>query len=310
MNEMRALTTFVLIAFGFAASGHGAATTMLSQRSLQEELTRLRNPSNKADYEVAGPVRITGNETWYLGTLKFRRGGQLILGSSSLNLYVRERLVSDAPGGNAGFFAYTTDATAESGISGGPGESGGAGANGANSGDLTLHLAKEIEGTITIDLRGQQGGRGGDGGAGVRGAAGVRGEDARSSVLGCAHGGGNGSPGGPGGNGGDGGAGGNCGAIGELRVYLPMAKLREMSKAAIRFVTAGRPGSSGGNGGRPGEGGAGGAGGSGGGFCSGGQPGPAGNPGKPGRAGTPGSECGQPTQIIDVEPSPARMRRK
>lgn len=175
---------------------------------------------------------------------------------------------------------------AVSGANGGPGLPGRPGTPGDGGGLVSIHVIDRIEGTLNVELHGQDGGDGGHGGAGAPGARGVKGHKASSTIFGCSHGGGKGGTGLAGQGGGPGGQGGNGGQGGYLVLYN--VGPTPLTAPAFNFAAdPGRPGS-GGRGGPGGAGGEGGEGGDGEGFCNGGPPGDRGPDGPNGFAGPNG----------------------
>jgi hypothetical protein len=141
------------------------------------------------------------------------------------------------------------------GAPGSPGANGRAGRQGRGAGVVELRVGGwRGEGTLTVDLRGQNGGSGQDGGRGGRGQAGARGAKAESGVVSCAKGPGTGGNGGPGGRGGNGGGGGDGGEGGLL--YVSDAARRAFDLGHLQVEANGGRGGAAGSGGEcgaPGE---------------------------------------------------------
>lgn len=163
-------------------------------------------------------------------------------------------LLLDGPG-YIGAFPKGTD--------GGDGAPGGAGADGAQGldGPIVEIWTTNITGSLTIDLRGQQGGDGGNGGNGQFGGAGQGGSVAVPGTdttwlgvpnLVCNQVAGLGGDGGRGGNAGCGGFGGNGGDGGFVKVFYTSG----VNVAALTTMLQGGKGGNGGTAGKPGQGGA------------------------------------------------------
>lgn len=178
-----------------------------------------------------------------------------------------------------------------------PGERARSGEPGDFGGFVSIHIIDNMEGTLEVDLSGQDGGDGGNGVQGIKGQRGQRGEDGVQGwgpfgIPFCQRGGQDGGPGGiggAGGNGGDGGVGGHGGILQLINVGA-----NPVSAANYRFTASGAPSGIGGQPASGGPGGDGGEGGSGTLSCGGGHggpigpQGPSGVPGNQGAAGAPG----------------------
>jgi hypothetical protein len=224
---------------------------------------------------VFPPPGEAGNAeyTLTLATLELRRQSRIITNGYRLTIRASE-IVSE--GGQV--IAFDAFRKAHDGT--GPGQNG---ENGLSSGAVEIDATKlTLLNTLSLDLRGQDGGDGAPGGPGVPGVRGTQGSPGISG-LGCQQGGGNGSAGGDGARGGRGGNGGKGGNGGNLVLRIKAAFDPSRLIANLTGGMGGR-GGGGGNGGQPGQGG---EGGSGNGFCGGGQPGP---PGRPGAGGDPGTD--------------------
>jgi hypothetical protein len=161
------------------------------------------------------------------------------------------------------------------------------GINGRSGGELTLRVDGGLQGILTVNLRGENGGDGKPGAAARAGAAGVEGSHSSSGAFDCSSGPGRGTNGQPGLSGGDGGAGGKGGSGGTM--ILVAANPTAILSSIVFHNEGGSPGK-GGAAGIGGAGGPGGGGGASGGYCSGrGQSGDAGQPGPPGKAGASGA---------------------
>ncbi len=188
----------------------------------------------------------------------------------------KSELSAYAPSGRD---AVAPGAAGDDGLDGRSGLSGVPGADGP-----TLNVfAASVEGELTIDVSGSNGGPGGSGQSGGRGGDGAIGMPSQPSAFGCKSGPGRGGSGGNGGDGGDGGPGGAGGAGGTVLFFAPP----DVPISISAYVAGG----SGGPGGESGEGG------------DSGRPGQAGQPappfctprpdrigarGRPGRDGQPG----------------------
>ena len=153
------------------------------------------------------------------------------------------------------------------------GTAGNPGVPGDSGGVVSIHVIQDWEGTLSVDLSGQEGGDGGKGIKGLTGQSGVKGANAVSDGIYCRAGGQDGSSGGqgyPGGNGGQGGAGGQGGVLYLFRIN------EEVGQGLYNFVSNGGPAGLSGEPGEGGDGGPGGEGGNGSGPCSGGHGGPTG----------------------------------
>ncbi|WP_156421393.1 hypothetical protein [Aureimonas sp. AU40] len=186
--------------------------------------------------------------------------------------------------------------TGARGMPGSPGDSGGA---------VSIHVLQEIEGTLNVNLRGQNGGTGGDGQKGDKGATGPRGQNAVSIWTECKRSGqdgGVGAVGLPGGNAGDGGSGGQGGVFYLFRVN------EKISSASYSFSASGGRGGRPGHPGIGGDGGDGGEGGHGDGWCGGGNRGSQGPQGPTGAEGNPGADAGDGTVIAKSIPLEVSIR--
>lgn len=137
------------------------------------------------------------------------------------------------------------------------GHTGAGGAEGADAPEIEL-VVKEMSGSPSFMLQGQEGQRGGQGGLGGMGGRGGDGKNwVPGSYLGslsCTSGPGNGGNGGVGGRGGTGGPGGDGGNGGQVRVFAPQAVLQQYAAGLLIVSGEGQ----GGAGGEPGIRGAGG----------------------------------------------------
>jgi hypothetical protein len=149
---------------------------------------------------------------------------------------------------------------ATNGGDGAPGGRGGTGTQGLGGPTVEIWTTKII-GSLTIDVRGQQGGNGGTGGAGQFGGAGQGGSVAVPGTdtswtgvpyLVCNQPPGLGGDGGRGGNAGCGGTGGNGGNGGVVKVFY----IAGVNLAALTPMFQGGTGGTAGNPGKPGQGGA------------------------------------------------------
>jgi hypothetical protein len=175
--------------------------------------------------------------------------------------------VGAAPSGTNGFSAPGTGSfpQAQNGGNGGPGMTGAKGVSGVDAPEIQIFVGvvKQVaSGKLTINVKGQDGGRGGDAGSGGSGGKGQDGSPSTTSSSWydnskCTQGagkGGNGGGGGDAGFPGRGGAGGNGGIVNvfTLAASLPVVKTWSY------IVDPGKGGQPG-NPGKPGSGGAGGA---------------------------------------------------
>ncbi|MEM9557261.1 MAG: hypothetical protein AAGC60_23585 [Acidobacteriota bacterium] len=174
---------------------------------------------------------------------------------------------------------------------------GGAGGRGDDGGTVSIHIVQDLEGFLTVELPGQNGGVGGDGNKGETGPKGPDGAKGKSNAFDCRSGGENGKKGGKGYPGGRGGDGGPAGAGGNLFIYTIGEPL---SEAQYSFVgPAGEPGIPG-SGGAGGDGGRGGKRGGGDGHCEGGKKdGDRGDAGAAGGDGSPGAIAADGTAIVE-----------
>jgi hypothetical protein len=192
------------------------------------------------------------------------------------------------------------------GGSGLEGESGNPGYRGQSAPSINIYATRLVGGELTIDVRGQGGGKGGRGQDGGDGGAGAKGAPASSSMFDCRRGPGKGGDGGKAGNAGRGGTGGAGGNGGNVTVFTPDGDAKGIITV---FAIGGAPG----EGGEPGQPG---------------KPGIAGlegekalpfckpedrngNPGEPGKSAEPG-EQGLPGadglfSVVPVSPSQAKV---
>jgi hypothetical protein len=208
------------------------------------------------------PLRIIADE------LQIGEGAVLTWASLS-QLTLKPPPRGKAPDGYAG------RAEGEPGGRGIDGEPGNPGLNGSSAPTIKLVVGKVTGGTLTVDLRGQQGGPGGDGQNGGNGGAGAKGRAAIDSAVSCARAGADGGAGGKGGAGGPPGLGGLGGDGGTFVLVTPDANAKTHFKV---FATGGAAGAAG-KAGEPGKGGAAGEAGTASILCGGGNvgtPGPAG----------------------------------
>lgn len=264
-----------------------------------ENISLARNPNKVADLSahakaalVLAPQRkidVKGTyivHTWWLAAdeLIFEPGAKLVFDPSGRDdrgwdgLVAREIIIKEPSKGatitwlkpRAGLGAtrgQAADGSAGEGYdsAGARGAEGGVGVTGragADAPDLMLVVRTLVNGGLTIDFSGANGGRGGPGQRGGNGGAGAQGHPAHEKMyfhqaVGCAGGPGTGGAGGPGGRGGQGGAGGPGGAGGNVTLISIKDAVPTLERA-IRINVGG------GNGGAPGTPGLGGAGGKGG----------------------------------------------
>jgi len=223
---------------------------------------------------TVAPIGANVSLTLAVQTLTLSHGAQIITNGNNLTI----QAVSIVGGGSIIAFRPEdrTPPPSATGQSGVPGHAGG---------NVFLDVENGIDGNLTVDLTGQNGGAGGPGGPGPGGQAGVRGANAVEGLFDCRSGGGDGGPGAQGGQGQAGGNGGDGGSGGDL--FISRA-LEPQESRIIRALNGGALGSPG-QGGPGGPGGPGGEGGSGSLKCSGGHGGPQGPPGTAGPNGNPGS---------------------
>ncbi len=280
------------------------------------------NPSDCYDIEVSHPggvivAREQNNDLFEIGgcNLSIEAAALELIGDVRISAFTESAAgyAGPAAAGAAQPPAEGTDDNRD-GIDGGPGRRGANGRDGKtgkNAGRVDLRGdGWRGVGSLSVDLKGQNGGRGQSGGPGGLGQQGAKGRKAESGVVKCRH-----KPGvgGDGGLGGGGGAGGNGGGGGKGGVVY-------RSVAAEQAIVDGKLGVdvSGGQGGAPGSGGA----------C-----GPPGEPGsrglgstlckvrdRPWRWGNPGEGClgsgsdgrsgedGQPGQTLPLAPLTVGVR--
>jgi hypothetical protein len=224
-----------------------------------------------------------------LDRLVLKNKAKIITNGNILSIYVNT--LDSEDGSIVGFDGTGTAQPKAPPNTNGPGSAGYTGAPGSSGGTVSLHVIKQINGVIHVNLNGQAGGAGGDGIQGLQPPQASRGEDAADAWPGgCKHSGANGATGFPGGKGGAAGAGGQGGDGG---VFL----LTSVGNAPLPISTytfqadSGAPGAQG----RPGLGGPGGRGGDGGhgsAYCGGGHGGSSGPPGPAGDA-APGAAPGK-----------------
>jgi hypothetical protein len=226
---------------------------------------------------------------------------RIITGGKQVVIFVN-RLTSQA----GSIISYTdSQHKAARGADGsGTGQSGQAGAAGGGGGSVSIYVSESFDGSLRVDLRGQDGGDGGNGTVGANGSPGSNGQAAVGFLgLTPAGNGGDGSPGQHGGNGGNGGGGGGGGVLKLVNVGAS-----PISDTSLSFSATGGQG---GLGGQPAAGGIGGPGGSGGAGYSGsnftlspgspGAQGPNGAAGTAGLAGAPGSDGQATRNNVDFE---------
>lgn len=240
---------------------------------------------------VFGKPDSESNQQIFLAVdeLNFAPGARLITNGNIVTIFV-----NTLNAGNGKILAFReTDRSAQAGTPGsGAGERGRDGAVGDSGGAVSIHVVRRINGQLTVDLSGQDGGQGGDGAVGPRGARGHDGARGKSTVFDCRAGGENGGDGGRGGAGGDAGDGGKGGDAGLL--YLFNVGEHPTPEASYAFTSAGGAGGAAGSPGAGGPGGDGGRRGGGDGHCKGGDrdgdqgpQGPSGARGRDGQRGTP-----------------------
>lgn len=252
------LPTNVLVSAPNQASNSGPCTLVLSGQDL---VFPVSSESGNAEY------------TLLLKALELRRQSRIITNGYRVTI-VASTIFSE----NGQIVAFDAPRKARDGL--GPGQNG---ENGLSAGNLEIVAETlTVQGALSVDLRGQDGGDGIPGIAGALGQRGAPGTPGISGVFGCQQGGGNGGPGGDGGRGSRGGNGGKGGNGGNLVMKIKRSPPGGLSSSLDGGI-GGRPAA----GGTGGPGGPGGEGGSGNGFCGGGQPGPS---GRPGAAGDPGQE--------------------
>jgi len=164
-------------------------------------------------------------------------------------------------------------------------------------GEVDVDVTTQVDGTLHVDLHGQDGVDGPAGLPGPNGTPGDRGESGADHLFDCAHGAGDGKRGNPGQPGTDGKPGGNGGNGGRLVVDPSSADFSEH----LFFKASGGQAGRGGAAGAGGKGGPGGSGGSGTAYCrsgGGGPQGPDGLPGNPGKDGLPGRDQTQVERTV------------
>lgn len=238
-----------------------------------------------------GTVSVSQSDL-VLGAPEFRKRGLFVLGMDVLELKKGARIVT---GGND-LVIYTNKVISEGGEiisfddkskkAANAMSAGGAGSPGVSGGTVSIFAVNGIEGRLSINLRGQEGGDGAQGNRGADGQMGMQGYGAQTFLGVCQSPGTSGAPGSPGQRGATGGPTGHGGSGGTFILYNVGAT--PIPGASWEFsAAAGDPGKPG-DGGPGGNGGAGGLGGSGYGLCRNGPRGAWGSNGQPGDAGSPG----------------------
>lgn len=223
-----------------------------------------------------GPSYGQNTSQFFAADVLILKNASIVTNGNTLALFVN-RLVSN--NGKILSFADTDKKAATGANATSSGQAGRPGNPGDSGGAVSIHVIQELEGTIAVDLSGQEGGNGGDGAKGSRGIAGVKGDSAVSDGLWCRRGGQDGSqggPGNPGGNAGDGGPGGQGGTLFLFQVN------KDVGEGSYSFVANGGEGGFSGQPGEGGDGGPGGEGGNGSGACGGGHGGKDGSQGSSG----------------------------
>ena len=234
------------------------------------------------DFVVQGVKRFDG---WFLkaNRLVFEPGSQLIFSQEAQNrrnsffVVAREIVIKDqnSPGlitwergsspvvsdnpGQAGTGAHAQNDDLPGGP-GNPGQPGQPGHSGKDAPNLTVFVLSPPTSALTIDFKGQDGGKGGKGQKGGDGGNGAKGHPASAALVGCKRGAGNGGDGGSGGSGGIGGVGGRGGTGGSVMLVSLADRLPTITQH-FRVLVTGGDGGVGGDGGNGGNGGQGGSGG-------------------------------------------------
>jgi hypothetical protein len=175
-------------------------------------------------------------------TLRLQNGARIVTNGNALMLQTAKLVFS----GNSGIISYLPENKRATN-----GTTGGAGFPGEHGGRVLLSALLGLEGHLSIDLPGQDGGNGGQGLPGDGGAPGSRGTDAVKGFLDCRSGGQDGGQGGTGGPGKPGANGGRGGDGGELLLSGNLLSTR----TTISFNAPGGLGGDGGQGGLGGPGG-------------------------------------------------------
>lgn len=222
---------------------------------------------------VITPLGVSRSLTVH--TLTLLNGSKIETNGNDLTLYASKIV------GNGGNLDSFSDQDANP-----PVATAGKGHNGRDGGHVVLCSSRGLDGSLTINLRGQNGGAGAPGAVGSGGTQGPRGSNAVQGMVDCRSGGGDGGQGGQGNIGSPGTDGGNGGNGGSLNLCGNLATSRER----IFFSAPPGVGGLGGAGGFGGPGGQGGEGGSGSASCSGGRAGQPGPPGPQGERGNSGAD--------------------
>jgi hypothetical protein len=211
-----------------------------------------------------------------VNTLTLQNGAKIITNGNPLRI---KAVMIKSSGGKIISFPETTR-TPKDAPTGDPGTAG------LDGGTVEID-ATDLDGRLTVELPGQNGGKGGQGEAGAPGKAGTHGTDASDHLFDCARAGG---AGGAGGNGEDGHQGANGGAAGKGGTLTLKGGIKSRKNLIDFSAPPGKPGEKG-PGGEGGQGGAGGQGGSGSVHCGGGPSGAPGLAGKKGPDGQPGAQA-------------------
>ena len=230
---------------------------------------------------VQGETAFTSGAVLVASEIRFRPGGKLVLsaspgqGNRERAVYLVTRRIVVEPGAQPAIVTWAGSripisepppagkaAPGAAGYDGSPGSKGQNGTTG-NNGTVgrtppMLYIAtREIDGKLTVDWRGQDGGPGGTGQDGGDGGHGGAGRPASASLFDCRRGPGDGGAGGDGGDGGIGGSGGR-GGDGGMFVLLAMPGDIPGIVSRISLDKASGTGGLGGAGGKYGAGGPGG----------------------------------------------------
>ena len=253
-------------------------------RSILRELTRKGSLTLDGSELVVGPPGGNVSLTIAVHTLTLAHGARIVTNGNTLTI----QAITLVGGGSIISFRPEDLTPEAAGV-------GQVGIPGYPGGTLYLDIFKGFNGTLEINLTGQNGGAGGPGAAGSGGPVGPRGSNAVEGLFDCRSGGQDGGPGGQGGSGQAGGDGGNGGNGGDLLFSKSLSG--QLSQIHL-IATGGSPGY-GGLGGPGGPGGPGGEGGSGSARCGGGRGGSQGPPGlkgPDGSKGKPGKDGGESTR--------------
>jgi hypothetical protein len=220
-----------------------------------------------------------------LDRLELKNGAKIITNGNVLSLFVNTLESED--GQILSFDPSTNKATKGPAAVKAAGAGGNPGDPGVSGGVVSVHVIQKLDGRLTVDLHGQDGGDGSDGQKGGTPGQASRGEDAQDGPGGvltvgwCKKGGSDGQPGYQGLQGGAAGAGGRGGDGG----YFELINVGPQPIPAVSYSFSANPGTKGkvGTPGEGGDGGLGGIGGHGSTYCGGGRQGPTGpkGPGGP-----------------------------